>query len=56
MNVNTVPMEQHGDDFIRPNADLEMRPQIRSNEQLKCMYLECFVGICELNILRITFN
>ena len=29
----------------RPNADLEIRSQIRSKEQLKCMYAECFDGI-----------
>ena len=33
-------MEQDGDDYIRPNADLEMKPQIRSEEQLKSMYPE----------------
>ena len=48
MNINTVSMEQHGDDCIRPNADLETRPQIRSKEQLKHMYPECFDGIGEL--------
>ena len=37
-------MEQDGDDCSRPNADLEMKPQIRSKEQLKCMYLECLDG------------
>ena len=47
MNINTVSMEQHGDDYIRPNADLEMRPQIRSKAQLKCMYSECLDGIGE---------
>ena len=40
-------LEQHGNDYIRPKADLETRPQIRSNEQLKHMYLECFDGIDE---------
>ena len=40
-------MEQHGDDYIRPNADLEIRPQIRNKEQLKYMYPECFDGIVE---------
>ena len=42
MNINK---EQHGDDKIRPNADLEMRSQIRSKEQLKCMYSEYLDGI-----------
>ena len=28
-------VEQDGDDCIRPNTDLEMKPQIRSKEQLK---------------------
>ena len=42
MNVNTVSMEQHGNDYIRPNADLETRPQIRTKELLKRMYPECF--------------
>ena len=36
-----ISVEQDGDDCIRPNADLEMKPQIRSKEQLKCMYSEC---------------
>ena len=36
-DVNRVSMEQHGDKYIRLNADLGVRPQIRSNEQLKCM-------------------
>ena len=46
-NVNTVCVEQQGNVYIRPNADLETRPQIRSKEQLKCMYPECFDGIGE---------
>ena len=48
MTINTVPMEQHGDDYIRPNGDLEMRPQISSKAQLKCMYSEYLDGIGEL--------
>ena len=47
MNVNTVSLEQHGDDYLRQNTDLEMRPHIRSKEQLKYMYSECFGGRCE---------
>ena len=46
-DVNTVCVEQQGNDYIRPNADLETRPQIRSKEQLKHMYPECFDGIVE---------
>ena len=46
-DVNTVSVEQQGNDYIRPNADLKTRPQIRSKEQLKCMYPECFDGIGE---------
>ena len=45
MNINTVSMEQQGDDYIKSNADLETRPQIRSTEQMKCMYSECLDGI-----------
>ena len=45
MTINTVYVEQHGDDYIRLNADLEIRPQIISKEQLKNMYPECFAGI-----------
>ena len=30
-----------------PNADLEMKPQVRSEEQPKCMYSECLDGIDE---------
>ena len=40
-------MKQDGDDYIWPNADLAMKPQIRSKEQLKCMYSECSDGIAE---------
>ena len=42
MNMNTVSMEQHGDDYTRPNADLETRLQIRSKEQL---------NVCIQNVL-----
>ena len=35
MSMNTVSLEQHGNDYIRPIADLKTRPQIRSKEQLK---------------------
>ena len=35
------------DDYIRPNADLEMKPNIRGKEQLKCMYSECLDGTGE---------
>ena len=37
-------MEQDRDVYIRPNADLEMDPQVRSEEQPKCMYSECLDG------------
>ena len=47
MDVNIGSMGQHGDDYIRPNADLETRPQIISKEQLKCMHPEGFDGIGE---------
>ena len=40
-------MKQQGNDYIRQNADLETRPQIRSKEQLKRMYPECFDVIGE---------
>ena len=46
-DVNTVSVEQQGNDYIRPNVDLGTRPQIRSKEQLKRMYPECFDGIGE---------
>ena len=46
-NVNTVCVEQQGNDYIRSNADLETTPQIRSKEQLKHMHPECFDGISE---------
>ena len=45
----SINIEQHGDDYIRLNADLAMRPQISSKDQLKCMYSECFDGIGEFN-------
>ena len=35
-------MEHERDDCIRPNADLEMKPQVRSVEQPKCMYSGMF--------------
>ena len=34
----SLNIEQHGDDYIRPNVDLEMRPKVKSKEQVKCMY------------------
>ena len=49
MIVNIGPVGQHEDDYIRPNADLETRLQIRSNEHLKCMHSECWDDIGELN-------
>ena len=55
-HLNTVSMEQCGDDYIRQNADLETRPQIRSKEQVKHMYPECFDGIGELKILNTILN
>ena len=33
-----ISVEQDGDDYIKPNTDLEMKPQIRSTEQQECMY------------------
>ena len=45
--VNTVSMKQDGNDYIRPNAALETRPQISRKEQLKCMYSESYDGIGE---------
>ena len=42
MNVNTVSVEQHGDDYIRPNADLAMRPQIRSKSTAKMYVFRMF--------------
>ena len=49
MIVNTGPVEQHEDDYIRPNTDLETRLPIRSNEHLKCMYSECWDDIGEFS-------
>ena len=49
MIVNTGPVEQHEDDYIRPNADLETRLPIRSNEHIKCMYSECWDDIGEFS-------
>ena len=49
-------MEQGGDDCIRPNADHEMKPQIRSKEQLKHMYSECLDGTGEFKDLNITLK
>ena len=42
-------MKQHEDDYIRPNADLQTRLQIRSSEHLKCMYSECSDDIGEFS-------
>ena len=49
-------MEKDGDDCIRPHADLEMKPQIRSKEELKCMYSECPDGTGEFKDLNITLK
>ena len=38
-DIDTVSVEQQGNDYIRPNADLETRPQIRSKEQLIYIYI-----------------
>ena len=54
-DVNTVSVEQQGNDYIRSNADLETRPQIRSKEQLKCMYPKCFDGIGEFKKIWIPY-
>ena len=42
-----ISVEQDRDDYIRPNADLEMKPQISGKEQLKDMYSECLDGTGE---------
>ena len=47
MNINTVSMEQHGDDYSRPNADLEAGPQIRSKGTTKKYVFRMFEGIGE---------
>ena len=52
-DVDTVSVEQQGNDYIMPNADLETRPQVRSKEQLKCMYPECFDGIGEFKNIEL---
>ena len=49
-----ISVEQDGDDYIRPNADLEMKPHIRSEEQLKCMYSEYWMSKVSSKILNIT--
>ena len=49
MIVNTGPVEQHEDDYIRPNTDLETRLPIRSNEHIKCMYSEYWDDIHEFS-------
>ena len=51
-----ISVEQDGDDCIRPNADLEMKPQIRGKGQLKCMYSECLDGTGEFKDLNITLK
>ena len=56
MSINTLSVEQHGNDYIRPNADVETRPQIRSKVQLKLMYPERFDGTGEFKDLNITLN
>ena len=47
-----MSVEQDGDDYIRPNADLKVTPQVRSDEQPKCMYSECLDGKGEFNYLN----
>ena len=49
MIVNIVPIEQHENDYIRPNANLGTILEIRSNEYLKCMYSECWDDIGEFS-------
>ena len=38
--INAVSLEQCDEGYIRLNADFELRPPIRSREQLKFMYPE----------------
>ena len=52
-SINTVPLGKYGEDYIRQNADLESRPQIRSRKQLKCMCPELLDNIGEFKILNI---
>ena len=47
MSINAVSLEQYGEDYIRPNADLESRPQSKSMGQLNCMYPEWLDAIFE---------
>ena len=49
MIVNTVPVKQHEDDYIRLTADLETRLPIRSNEHLNCMFSEGWDDIGEFS-------
>ena len=51
-----ISVKQDEDDCISPNADHEMEPQIRSKEQLKCMYSECLDGTGKFKDLNITLK
>ena len=50
ISIYSVSVGQHGDDYIRPNANLAMKPQIRSKEQLRHMYPECELKDFEYHI------
>ena len=43
--------EQYWKDYIKLNADLESRPLIKKEGQLKCIYLECADGQLSSKIL-----
>ena len=36
-SINVITLGKYDENYIRPNADLESRPPIRSREQLKCI-------------------
>ena len=40
-HINDVSLEQSGEDYIRPNADLETRPQIRSKVKSIQLVQDC---------------
>ena len=56
MSMNIVSWEQYGDDYIRPNADLETWPPIRSKEQLNMCIHNVLKALVSSKILNITLN
>ena len=55
-SINAVSLEQYNAEYVRPNADLETRPPVRSRESQKHMYPQCLNNIGEFKILKVILS